>query len=308
MILLAGCGGLPPPVIQELNPAVVCGSGTLPVALHGDHFLARAVSTLAGQSAVEVPRARLIPSSGTIVYPEVVWFSTQLLSLRVSLGDLASGSYALALSDPDGQVARLDSALTRVEVPPISITSVMPSAICLAEADVSFQINGSGFQDLSTVNILDGSGATVATPATSAGATQVHFTLTRASLPPGDYTVTIANPPMAGCSAVAAAPLVLDPPPQLNGVTQGSVCSDGGQITVSGSGLLDGATVELTDGNLTIMATRVSLIGNGMVNITFGGNSFAKNEMATLVWHNPDGCSSTLANAVRIKPGRGGCM
>jgi hypothetical protein len=306
LILLAGCGGQPAPEIRELSPAVVCGSGTLPLALHGDHFLARAISTLEGQSAIEVPSARLTPMSGTVVFPEVVWFSTQLLSLRVALGDLAAGAYALEVTNPDGQKASLASALTRVELPPVAITSVSPQPICIADGDGMFQINGSGFQDLSTVSILDGTGAMVAQPSASAGATQVRFTLPRASLMPGNYTVVVMNPPMDGCSATAAAPLVLDAPPVLNAVPLGAVCGDGGQITVMGNNLLAGATVELTDGTITIAATRVNVMGS-TAQITFGSNNFAKNEMATLTWHNPDGCSVTLPNAVRIKPGRGGC-
>src|SRR5262249_31790618 len=154
----------------------------------------------------------------------------------------------------------------------------------------------------STVSILDGTGATVAQPSASAGATQVHFTLPRASLVPGDYTVVVTNPPMAGCSATAAAPLVLDPPPALKRVAQGNVCGDGGQITVVGDNLLSGATVELSDGTMTIMATRVDIMANGRAQITFGSNTFPKNGMATLTWHNPDGCSTSLPNAVRIKP------
>lgn len=307
LILLAGCGGQPPPQIGALSPAEVCGSGTLPLSLRGDHFLARAITTLDGQSAVEVPRARLMPMSGTVVYPDVEWFSTQLLGLRVRLDDLAAGSYSLEITDPDGQKAERAAALTRVEVPQVTITSVMPSAICIADGDAMFQINGSGFQDSSTVSILDGTGATVAQPSASAGATLVHFTLPRASLVPGDYTVVVTNPAMAGCSATAAAPLILDPPPVLQQVVLGNVCGDGGQITVMGDNLLDGATVELSDGTMTIMATRVNLLGTGRAQITFGGNNFPKNELGTLTWHNPDGCSASLANVVRIKPGKGGC-
>jgi hypothetical protein len=306
--MLTACANAPAPVIAGLMPEEVCGSGTLPLAVSGDHFLARPVRTLAGTVALEVPDAQLIPASGTTVHPEVVWFSTQRLSLKVPLDQLTTGSYALTLVDPDGQEARKDDALSRVEVPPVMVAMVSPPAICIATANSSITVQGSGFVDGATVSIRDGAGTVVQRPSADLGHDSVTVTLAAGSLMPGDYTLVVENPSQAGCSATAAAPLTIDPPPTLTSVT-GAVCGNGGQLRVAGDGLAAGATVELRQNMQTVLtATQVNVMNAQSATVSFPSNNLPNNSRGDLYWHNGDGCGATLVNGVRVKPGQGGCF
>ncbi len=310
LLAFAGCGEQPPPLLGDLSPPVVCGSGILPLALHGDHFLALPEHTLSGEATLAVPHVDLIPASatGTTVSPVVVWLSSQLLSLSVPLDQLATGSYSLSLTDPDGQQARSDGALTRVEVAPVDIVSVSPSPVCLAAADQVVHVGGSGFDLAAVVSVRDASGATVLSPGATLTQSAITVTLPSGSLPPGDYTLVVENPAEAGCQATAAQPLIIDPPPKLTRATPNQVCAAGARLVVTGSGLMSGATVELLDDKVTLTATQVSVMTAKRAIVTFPPNMLGKNGQADLIWTNPDGCSMTLAKAVRVRPGgRGGC-
>jgi hypothetical protein len=304
---LTACGGAPAPSIGEINPAVVCGSGALPVAVHGENLLARPVRTLAGVAALEVPSARLLAAAGSTVYPEVTWYSTELISLQVPLDQLALETYLLEVRDPDGQRAQKAAALTRVEVPPVSVTRVTPGALCIRDKDTTITVDGSGFLAGASVSIRDGTGAVVQRISAQATDTTVTITLAAGSLSPGEYTLVVENPEQNGCIATAASPLVIDPPPLLAQVQSGAVCADGGQVVVVGSGLQPGATVELTVTGFTLGASLVDVTSSNSAIVTFPASSIPHNDQADLVWHNPDGCSMTLPGGVRINPGHGVC-
>jgi hypothetical protein len=304
---LGACGRQPAPVIGGISPEVVCGSGTLPLAVNGQYFLAQPVNTLAGGVALEVPSAQLIPASGSILFPEVTWYSTELLSLKVSLDQLTPGSYALALQDPDGQGARADTALTKVEVPPVIVTSVSPAALCVAQADTSITVAGSGFLAGASVSIRDGSGAVVLRPDPSVTDTSISLTLAEAAIAPGNYTLVVENPPMDGCVATAATPLVIDPPPSLIKVISGAVCQTGGQITIQGANLLLGATVQIEVGGVSLAATNIDTSAGDQAIVTFPANMLPHNSQADLNWLNPDGCNDVLMKGVHVRPGMGGC-
>jgi hypothetical protein len=304
---LAACGNAPTPVIGALDPRLVCGSGTLPLAVHGSNFLARPVRTLGGGVALEVPSAVLLPPSGTTVFPEVVWYSTELVGLRVPVDQLALSEYTLELRDPDGQSARLERALSRIEAPAVDVAQVTPGALCIHDANNSISVQGSGFLAGATVSIRDGSGTVVLRPTADVTSGAVTLTLAAQALPPGEYTLVVENPQQGGCTATATAPLVIDPPPALAQIVSGALCMGGGQVTVTGTDLQEGATVELRDASLRLAATSVAVTGGTRAVLSFPMNTFPKNETADLYWHNPDGCSSTLAGSVRVKPGTGGC-
>jgi hypothetical protein len=264
------------------------------------------VRTLAGEVALEVPSAFLVPQSGTTVFPEVVWYSTALISLKVPLDQLAVGDYTLELRDPDGQVTRRERALSRVEVPPVVVAQVTPEALCIEDANSSVSVQGTGFLAGATVSIRDGSGAVVLRPVAVVGAAAISVTLGAQSLMPGSYTLVVENPVQAGCAVTAAAPLVITPPPSIT-KTSGNVCSGGGQIMVSGSGLASDATVELREGGMRLAATSVTVTAPDQAVVTFPANDLPKNSRGDLYWHNADGCANTLTAGVRIKPGTGGC-
>jgi hypothetical protein len=306
LFALAACGEAPAPVLGELSPNVVCGSGLLPLTLSGKNFQARAVRTLHGSAALEVPSVSLDPQSGSTVFPDVTWLSTEELSLSVPLDQLATGSYALTITDPDGQTAHADSALMRVEVPPVTISSIAPSSTCVADGDQSLTVAGTGFDPAAVVSVRNDAGGVVLSPTVMLTATSITLTVPKGSLMPGSYTLVVANPMMNGCQATAAQPITIAPPPAIAQLTPNQLCSVGARIAVTGSGLEDGAMVELVDGTMHLAATSVKVTSPTAATITFGANPLPKNSQADLVWSNPDGCAVTLAMGVRVKPG-GGC-
>jgi len=157
------------------------------------------------------------------------------------------------------------------------------------------------------VSVRNAAGAVVLSPMVTLTATSVTATLPKGSLMPGSYTLVVANPTVNGCEATAAQPITITAPPTLKSVAPNQLCASGAHLSVTGSGFEDGATVELVDGMTRIAATGVKVASPTMATVTFGANMLAKNSRADLVWTNPDGCAVTLAKALRVKPGAGGC-
>jgi IPT/TIG domain len=307
LIALAACGEPPAPVLGQLSPNIVCGSGLLPLTLSGENFLARPVRTVHGGAALEVPSVSLEPQSGSAVFPDVTWLSSEQLSLSVPLDQLVSGSYSLTLTDPDGQTTHGDGVLMRVEVPPVTITSIAPSETCVDGADQTLTVAGMGFDPAAVVSVRNAAGAVVLAPMVSLSATSITVTLPKGSLASGSYTLVIANPSMNGCQVTAAQPITIAAPPTLRRVTPNQICAAGARLVVSGTGFEDGATVQLTDGTAHVTATDVRVTSPTTATLTFGANTLPKNSQADLVWTNPDGCAVTLQKAVRVKAGQGGC-
>ena len=85
------------------------------------------------------------------------------------------------------------------------------------------------------------------------------------------------------------------------------LCATGGDFTVAGAGFAAGATVTLGDGKNTLAGSNVVVASPSSLTVHFGANSFANNARLDLTVTNPDGCSDTLANALKRKTGAGGC-
>jgi hypothetical protein len=308
-VFVAGCSAQPAPILGVLSPSLVCGSGVLPAALHGENFLARPIQTLDGAPSLEVPRVKLTRESGGSVYPDVVWISTQLLSLGLPLDELESDTYALELTAPDGQTARRENALERIEVAPVRIFDVRPEPLCLADGERMIEVVGAGIDPAAQVTLRDATGETVFAPAFVVERNRILVTLPRDAVPPADYTLVVENPEEAGCRATAAASLTVNPPPRVTVLVPANLCRDGARMTVTGLGLQADATAELREpaSGDDITATRVELTSPTSAVVTFGTNSLPRNVQLDFLWHNPDGCSFTLEGAVRPKPGEGGC-
>lgn len=129
----------------------------------------------------------------------VTFGSATSVTVALTAADLATaGTYAVVLTNPDGQVSNSINFTVNNPVP--AITAVTPNAAFPCDTPETVTITGTNFNSSTTVAL----GQTSITP-TAVTATQITFTLTRTELPaPGAYSVNVSNPAPGGGSATSA--------------------------------------------------------------------------------------------------------
>jgi hypothetical protein len=192
----------------------------------------------------------------------------------------SAGARTVQITNPSGQSASLANAFTYVGGPGLS--SVSPTS-GPTSGGTTITINGSGFVSGATVRV-NGVAAT--------GVTFVSATQLRANTPAagaGTFAVQVTNPDTQVGTLASAFTYVA--PPAVTSVSPTSGPTTGGTtITVTGSAFVSGATVRVNG----VAATGVTFLSATQVRaVTPAGTAGARSVQVT----NPDGQSSTLANA-----------
>ncbi len=117
--------------------------------------------------------------------------------------------------------------------------------------------------------------------------------------------MAVENPD--GQRAVGAGALAMIEAPRVTQVTPDQVCTAGSTIVLDGSGFAGGATVTLSLGAMTLAAQSVMVASATRATAQFGANNLTRNARYDLTFANPDGCASTVPNAVHVRQGVGGC-
>ncbi|HZS39718.1 MAG TPA: hypothetical protein VFF06_22955 [Polyangia bacterium] len=317
----AACGpSAAPPLLYAVAPARVCGSGAIALVLSGARFTPLPSSVLTDRPTLDVPRAIFQPRAAAASAPleladdangtPVRWISAAELDVTLPLDGLALGAYDVSVENPDGARATLASALSLLSGGVLAIESVAPPSFCNTAADQTVTLTGRGFRAGTTVAIVDGNGATQLAPAPAIAGATLTFVVPKSSLAPGDYQVRLQSPPDADCVSTAQIALTISPGPRVDSITPAQICAPGGALDVSGAGFVAGATAGLRDAaaNQSLAAMSVTVHSATSATVQFGAaGMLMKNAQLDFDWRNPDGCAFTLAQAVRLKPGGGGC-
>jgi hypothetical protein len=122
----------------------------------------------------------------------------------------------------------------------------------------------------------------------------------------GTASVTVENPD--GRSSTLAQAFEILASPHLTAVTPAQICATGGTVMLTGSALVAGATVTLRDpASGTTVDAKTTVSDDGHATAVFGANTFPRSAPLDLTITDPNGCAATLAGAVRVRPGNGGC-
>ncbi|MBI5478385.1 MAG: IPT/TIG domain-containing protein [Deltaproteobacteria bacterium] len=246
-------GAVPPPVLESVEPDLVCvAQGARSLTLTGRYFL-RVGDTLPGvqidgrdytADGVSGCTAAPGPQAGAQLCTQA--------TVTVPEDDLAPGAHDVVLHNPAPAGCASTEAVTIAIVPPPALTSVEPDLICTSKGDVVLTLTGTGFvrvgADLPTVTI----GTTDLTPDTMSGCAPIAGTLTGAEsctgmtvtvatggFAPGSYPVTVTNPPPAGCTSTEPVTIAVVGPPSLQGVVPDLVCAANENVlTLTGTGFI----------------------------------------------------------------------
>jgi hypothetical protein len=168
------------------------------------------------------------------------------------------------------------------------------------------EVLGQPAVDPPTVDVTFG-GPLVALPARWQSVQRLDADVAASSLAPQHYDVVVTNPD--GAAATLPRALTVDPAPRIDAVAPGMICASGGTLTLTGAGFLDGDSASLVDPQtgMRSTATTTTVTSPTKLDAHFGANNFAGNATLDVVVDNPDGCSATLAGAVKRKVGGGNC-
>lgn len=314
------------PVPSAVNPDLVCVEQlTTSVTLHGDGFTPMPSKTLEKPVELLLPKIDLladqtltggaapkhdyaIPDDPTKPAASVVhWSSPQQMEFKVSPAlSLSPGLYDIKVTNPDGShAATFSKALAGVPAP--SVTKLNEMAICDQESDQTLQITGTAFLEVGTTlpTVTVGDHMFTATKADGCAAvpgmhsegsvqlcTSITFVIPQGTFAPGDYKLTVTNPPPANCVSTQAINLHVEPPPAVSSVKPAVICSGGGILTIDGSGFIATPTVSLqAQGQTTLTGTGSTLSASGTeVSATFGPGAVVGATYDVVV-ANPDGCT-----------------
>ncbi|MBL9008255.1 MAG: hypothetical protein JNJ46_28605 [Myxococcales bacterium] len=270
--------------VSAVSPQVVCGSQlSTSVQLRGEGFTPLTLDSLVEGTRLKLPQISLSQAQRSDGSPggqqeialfdgtdplgatPVTWQSAQQMTFTVYPGmvvkdqktgeagsDLDFGLYSVSVRNPDQRMASLASALAVVQPP--SVSRIVPTPSCNAQAANRFTVDGAHFLSLDgalpsvTFTPIQGTGSPVTVTASSASActalpapaglalqdcTQLAVDVAQSALPPDTYQVVVKNPGSAGCSSVpdaqnpGASRTVLIPPPTITSSTTLAVCALG---------------------------------------------------------------------------------
>lgn len=314
----------------QVRPDLVCAEQlTTRVTLTGDGFTPMPTGTLTSSPRLVLPEVLLTrtldlggaAAGGAIRVPDdpadpgaslVHWQSAREMSFDVVPAlALAPGFYDIRVTNPDGK-ASATFAAGLAAVPRPALSALDRPAICDAQGAQTVNLSGTGILTVGaavpTVTIGSHGNADftsvvatgcVALPGTFAEGvvstcTGLTVTIPPGLFAPGDYPVTVTNPPPAACSSSDVVTLHVEPPPVVSGVVPVTLCQGGGTLALSGTGFLASAAVDLvpvTSGPPALHASSVAVGGGGtLLTAIFGGGAVPPNQYDLTV-DNLDGCA-----------------
>jgi len=315
--------------------AVICTDLPNHLTVAGTDFSPMPTNVLAGTQGVALPSVIATDEAGVAHELPTVTFdpATRTLSVAIAAGELAAGSYAVRVTNPNGNTTQLAAAL--VVVPPPTLASIDPifgiqtSTTDVTLAGTGFRATGAGVPPAVTMSPEAGGMVTGLSGVALASSTQATGVVP-SGLGLGFYDVTLTNP--EGCSAtlthafeVRAPPIIdvcntVDPAfGWVNGRTTIEICAN----NANGHGLqaVPQAFLLVPDGLGGVK--EVALIRQAMLSAdtTAGGYTHASVMTAvvpsateargagiavggpySIKVVNPDGSTGTIANAFEVLP------
>lgn len=254
---------VPPPQLTSAVPNPSCtAQADVSYTLTGSSFIQIgsqlpqvSFTDLTTQAVVQTVTASAASGCTNLPAPTgVSLLSCTSLVVTVPKGGLPQGAtYRIAVLNADATGCASREDVRTVVIPPPTITSASTLAVCSVAA-TTLQITGTGFvhvtrpADLTPVLTINGmmfpTTVSDCVPIVDAPAAElcntVQFTVPQGTFQVGSYMAQLQNP-SGGCSI--AAPLRIDVvgPPTLANVVPTSICSGGGQLTLTGTNIYSGA-------------------------------------------------------------------
>jgi len=268
----------PPPTITSTSPSSIpqgkAWNGQVTVTITGTGFQYFA--------AVSFNDPNILPGAS----PHVVNSTTITVPVRVLQGATV-GAHNVTVSNPDGGAGTGNGVFTVSAGP--QITSISPNSRARGSGITTVTITGTGFQSGATVSFGDGSITMGAVTVVNSTTITVPVTVGASA---GLYThdVIVTNPDggegIVNLFTVTAPPTVTATSPNI--ISQGSAKAT---VTITGTGLQNGATVSFDDANITPGAVTFVSSTTLTVPVTVGASATIGSHDVTV--NNPDGGSGT---------------
>ena len=224
----------PVPVLTSLRPATVpAGNPAFSLAITGSNFYAGITVSF---NATKLNTAFISSTELTAAVP----------------ADLIAKAGNASITAANIGSASSNALPFTIVAPPLTITSITPSTVNAGGPTFTMTVNGGNFAAATTVS-MDGT----ALPATYVSPSQLSATVAASRIVlPGTRQITAQNPDGASSNAVILT--VTAPPAVLTSLSPSRVPVNGPEfiLTVTGTGIVDGATVVL--GNTSLSTTFVS--------------------------------------------------
>ena len=218
---------------------------------------------------------------------------------------LAAGAYSVTLTNPAPAPCVSTDALSFTVVPPPSLATVTPVAVCDAQGDQTFALAGTGFLTVGAALPSVQSGATALTTTAATGCTPVAGTFAEGAVasctgltvvvPKGTFTagtvpLAVTNPAPAACASTESVSLRIDAPPTVTSTVPATMCAGGGAVVVNGAGFFAGTTVSLqASGQPPIASAAATPNAAGtQLTATFGGGAAVGSVLDVVV--STEGC------------------
>ena len=256
-----------PPTVSSVSPASGSVNGGTLIKITGANFVAGATVEI-GQGGGAGPTA--IPASKVVVVS-----STEITA--TTGGSAKAGTWTLWVIDSGGtSTANTGDAYTYNTDPTVS--SVSPASGTV-NGGTSIKITGTGFVAGATVEIGQGSGtgstAIAASNVTVVSPTEITAT-TGGSAKAGTWTLWVIDSGGTSTANTGDAYTYKSSPPTVSSVSPASGTVSGGTpITITGTGFVAGATVEIGQGSgagpTAIPASKVVVVSPTEITATTGG-------------------------------------
>ncbi|MEO6666420.1 MAG: hypothetical protein ABIO65_06590, partial [Nitrospiria bacterium] len=262
----------PQPVVSSVSPTPVTYgvSGSTAVTIYGDSFVSGATITVGSLTGNTVTGQT---ASATTPF---IFINRSQLQFYWSNTTLAPGSYAVQVANPaaaGGFSATLAGGFT-VAPPQPALSSVSPASVTWGiTGSTAVTIYGDNFVVGATITVGSLTGATVTDSTASANKpfvfvsrSQLKFYWPNTALPPGTYSIQVANPASAGglSATLANGFTVTAPQPSVSSVLPTPVTygvSPSAALTLYGDQFIVGATVTISSPGTTTTLSGATVPG-----------------------------------------------
>ncbi len=266
------------PTVTSASPDSVSQGGSAALTLTGTQF----------QSGATVTSSAGITFSGTTFVK-----TTELTTTATVASSVATGTYNLTVTNPDGGTGTCTGCLTVTAPPPApTLTGVSPDAVG-QQAKVTLDLTGTNFTTGSTVS-FSASGITALT-VTYVSSTSLDVTTSvTSSAPVGAASVTVTTP---GGSGTCSGCLTVDAHPSITKLSPDSIAAGTTTtVTVTGSNFVSGFTLSTTIPGATL-GTPTGVTSTSLsVTVTVPSGTTSGTYLFKLI--NPDGGTATTDLAV----------
>jgi hypothetical protein len=266
------------PTLTSASPSSIPQGGSAALTLTGTNF----------QSGATVTSSTGITFSGTTFVK-----STELTTTATVASSVATGTYNVQVTNPDGGTATCTGCLTvTAAVPAPTLTAVSPGAVG-QQAKVTLDLTGTNFTTDSTVS-FSASGITAdAVSYVSSTSLDVTTSVT-SSAPLGAANVTVTTP---GGSATCTGCLTVDAHPSISKLSPDSIAAGATTtISVTGANFVSGLTVSTTIPGATV-GTPTDVTSKSLsVTVTVPSGTASGSYLLKVI--NPDGGTATSALSV----------